>query len=326
MHTTSSPSLEQEYQHWYRNQLILEKILDTYASKVHPGAQWKAALENALMYTVLMQKSYNPDLMSELNPTAIRHGLEAVSLESQEKEIQYVYELIKNQINDPEVQNLPNGTPARDAVKLSIGKYELKRNSYIDKAYDYVAQKSGADVALRSILTASIRYASIYAETRHIGPPQGVYDDFYNWGVRNEGFASPFNARLLGKKNAQFYSLFPDTDQVFGSGGSFFNLSEPTNPGHWSLDPPFLPETMSKVDDRIEEWRKKFPDTAILYIIPQSHQPKVAPEETVVLLANQHYYEGLDGAKHPLPVNVCVHRYGTLKGFSTEKIIQGYQK
>ena len=326
MNSLPQPSLEKEYQKWNRNQHILEQIKERYASTQQEEAQWKAALENAIMYAVLRQSSYNPDLMLELSPQSIQHGLECVSLDSHADQSESLHQLIQNTAHD--MLDHENGaiTAHRDDRRFTVGQFQLERNSYIDKAFDFLASQKGAEEATRLLLTAAIRYASIYAETRHIGPPQSVYDDFYDWGIRNEGFASPFNARLLGKEEAQFYSLFPDTDQVFGSGGSFFRLSEPANPGHWSLDPPFLPETMQKVDQRIGEWRKRFPDTSILYIIPESHQPEIKPDETVTLKSGEHHYEGLSGIKKPLPVNVCIHRYGDLSGFSAQRIQEGYEK
>ncbi len=326
MNSLPQPSLEKEYQKWNRNQHILEQIKDRYASTPEEEGQWKAALENAIMYAVLRQTSYNPDLMLELSPESIQHGLECVSLDSHVDQSESLHQLIQNTAHDMLQHESDALTAQRVDQTFTVGQFQLERNSYIDKAFDFLAGQKGAEEATRLLLTAAIRYASIYAETRHIGPPQSVYDDFYDWGIRNEGFASPFNARLLGKENAQFYSLFPDTDQVFGSGGSFFRLSEPANPGHWSLDPPFLPETMQKVDQRIGEWRKKFPHVSILYIIPESHQPKVKPDETVTLNAGKHHYEGLSGIKKPLPVNVCIHRYGDLSGFSAQRIQKGYEK
>jgi hypothetical protein len=327
MNTQTIPSLTQEYDRWLRNNYILETVYQQYNEAFGTPHQWKAALENALMYTALEQKEYNPDLVSELTPTRLLHGLHCVdlSLEGNEQGIHTLHRSIENASKAYQASPQKNHL-SWNSDEFKYGAFSLQRNSYLDKAFKTIAKVEGDDKAAEKLLIASLRYASIFAETRHIGPPQSVYNDFYDWGVRNEGFASPFNARLLDKKNAKFYSLFPDTDKPFGSGGSFFHLSEPVNEGHWSLDPPFLPEIMRRVDSRIKEWRQRFPQIAILYIIPQSHTPAFPPDETVTLQANQHYYEGLDGKKHPLPVNVCVHRYGRLDGFEPQKIIKGYEK
>lgn len=327
MNSQTSHTLSREYDRWLRNNYILENVYQQYDGALGTPHQWKAALENALMYTALEQKEYNPDLISELTPTRLLHGLSCVDLELEgnEQGLHTLHRSIENVFKAYQPSNKENHL-SWNRDKFTYGIYSLQRNSYIDKAFQTIAKVEGDEKAAEKLLTASLRYASIFAETRHIGPPQSVYNDFYDWGVQNEGFASPFNARLLGKNNAKFYSLFPDTDKPFGSGGSFFHLSEPVNKGHWSLDPPFLPEIMRRVDSKIKEWRQKFPEMAILYIIPETHTPGFSPDETVTLQADHHYYEGLDGEKHPLPVNVCVHRYGLIDGFDPQKIIKGYEK
>lgn len=326
MHSYSSPSLEEEYLKWSRNKRILDEILRDNTSKDSERSQWKAAMENALMYAVFRQTTYDPDLMAQLDSKAIEHGFNCVSLDESHAKIERLRDFIIKTVESYRDKGIEPLNPKINPTQLAVDDYKLKRNSYINKAYQFLVVNNGEEKALRILLTASLRYSSIYAETRHIGPPQSVYDAFYDWGIRNEGFASPFNARLLGKENAQFYSLFPDTDAPFGSGGSFFWLNEPKNDGHWSLDPPFLSETMDKVDTRIREWRAKYPEVSILYIIPESHIPAVTPDETVLLQSGIHHYEGLDGAKHPLPVNVCIHRYGTISDFDANVIIEGYGK
>jgi hypothetical protein len=327
MDTSTSATLETEYSHWQRNNNILREIRDGFSRNAGESAQWKAALENALMYVVLKNENDKKDLMSKVDHTALRHGLECVDLGSHANEevIDKLVEIIQRNITlEKDSSQKINLSPHIRSNRYEVGDFSMDRNSYTDKAYDFLCRKSNEEDALRQLLTTAIRYASIYAETRHIGPPQKVYDAFYNWGIRNEGFASPFNARLLGKESARFYSLFPDTDAPFGSGGSFFQLAEPKNPGHWSLDPPFLPETMNQVDEKIRKWQEKYPNISILYIIPESHVPANTPDETVVLTAHKHYYEGLDGEMSPLPVNVCIHRYGEIEGFSAELIREGY--
>lgn len=322
----SPATLETEYSHWKRNNSILREIIEVFSQNASEADQWKAALENALMYVVLNNEKDKYDLMSKVDQEAWQHGLDCVDLGHQDENvIDQLVEIIRRHRSMEKKSNHEiDLTPQIRSNSYVVGDFSMDSNSYTDKAYQYLCKKSSEETALRQLLTAAIRYASIFAETRHIGPPQEVYDSFYNWGIRNEGFASPFNARLIGKKNAQFYSLFPDTDAPFGSGGSFFQLEEPKNPGHWSLDPPFLPETMNQVDEKIKKWRVQYPNISLLYIIPESHIPANTPDETVVLSAHRHYFEGLDGEMSPLPVNVCIHRYGVIEGFSAETIREGY--
>ena len=68
------------------------------------------------------------------------------------------------------------------------------------------------------------------------------FHQLYKFGVRIEGFASPFNSRLSRFPDAAFCSLFPDVDRPFGSLGDFFasftKLSE--SPHHLQVNPPFV--------------------------------------------------------------------------------------
>ena len=61
---------------------------------------------------------------------------------------------------------------------------------------------------------------------------------YTEWGVRNEAFASPLDARLFGKEGATYFSVFPDTDLAFGSAGDFFADDNPGRPGGWLFHPP----------------------------------------------------------------------------------------
>lgn len=319
--------LLKEYYSWKRSIKLLDRIEKEVLDGKIDRAQVKAGLENAIMYLLLHADYDGKDLFELLTKPTLLYGFECIDIkgvtdEHGEKMMAIVNEESEIKKFDTETQKAPEITIT--AEQFTIGDFKVDRNQYVDKAYNFVAKKEGEEAAAAHLLRCALRYASIYSETRHIGPPQTVYDAFYKWGVRNEGFASPFNARVLGKEDAQFYSLFKDTDAVFGSGGSFFHLSEPHNPGHWSLDPPFLTETMDRVDKRIGEWRQKYPEIAILLIIPASHTPANKPDETVILKAGTHHYEGLAGTMNPLPVDVCIHRYGNLEGFSAETIIEGY--
>jgi hypothetical protein len=319
------PKVKDEYQHWALSQNILEDVFQ-YLSIKGNKSQIKAGLENTLMNLQPSYKTHGKNLFLKADYDAIKSGFGYANLILTENETQHCFQLIQDSVNTYfETIEIPSEAII-DSDFFKTGDFELKRNQYIDKAFNFVESKYDNTTAANAILRSALRYGSIYAETRHIGPPQKVYDLFYEWGIRNEGFASPFNARVLGKPEAQFYSLFEDTDSIFGSGGSFFNLSQPENPGHWCLDPPFTTEIMSKVDSILKNWLATYKDLSFLLIIPESHTPENQPDETVTLQKDIHYYEGLEGILKPLPVNVCIHRYGQLKGFSAEAILEGYSK
>lgn len=319
------PEVKDEYQHWRLSQQILEDVFH-YLSAKGNKSQVKAGLENTLMNLQPSDEIYGQDLFLNTDFNSIKSGFEYAKLMLNEFEVQHCFQLIQSASNTFFKNIKPPLLAKINAEHFEIGVFELKRNQYIDKAFEFVESKSDATIAANAVLRSALRYASIYAETRHIGPPQKVYDLFYDWGIRNEGFASPFNARLLGKPDAQFYSLFKDTDEIFGSAGSFFKLRRPENPGHWCLDPPFTSEIMTKVDHILKDWLATHKTLSFLLIIPESHSPANPPDETVTLKKDIHHYEGLEGVLKPLPVNVCIHRYGQFDDFSAEAILKGYSK
>ncbi|SDH00874.1 PCIF1 family methyltransferase [Psychroflexus sediminis] len=314
-----------EYQHWALSQKVLNKFF-AYLSPKAKRSQVKAGLENTLMNLLFSQQTSGADLFMKADTAAITSGFGYADVSLNHKEAEACLKLIKNTFSNTSENFTDLEIIKINSNALEAGDFKLKRNQYIDKAFNFVRSKTDEETAANAVLRSALRYASIYAETRHIGPPQRVYDLFYDWGIRNEGFASPFNARLLGKPGAQFYSLFKDTDEIFGSAGSFFNLDQPKNPGQWCLDPPFTTELMTKVDSILKDWLATYTDLCVLLIIPESHTPANRPDETVTLKKDIHYYEGLEGVLKALPVNVCIHRYGNLEGFSEEAILRGYSK
>jgi len=320
------PEVQEEYKHWMLSQIVLTKVSNYLKSKGKPS-DLKAGLENTLMNLQPNSETYGQNLFLKIDSESIKTGFSYVNVNLNETETQHCEVLIKDVALSAFQNKNSQKAITLNSESFKIGDFEIKRNPYVDKAFYYVKSQHSDEIAANAIIKSALRYATIYAKTRHIGPPQKAYDLFYDWGVRNEGFASPFNARLLGKPNAQFHSLFKDTDEIFGSAGSFFTIENPTNnSGYWCLDPPFTKELMSKVDPVLKHWLTTYNELKVLLIVPESYTPQNIPDETVTLKKDRHYYEGLDGLLKPLPVNVCVHRYGDFNDFSAEAILEGYSK
>jgi len=84
-----------------------------------------------------------------------------------------------------------------------------------------------------------VRHAVVLGEQQ--GRVRQAHADYLYtvWGVRNEAFASPLDARLFGMEDAAYFSAFPDTDAAFGSLGDFFAADDPfSRPGNWFVHPP----------------------------------------------------------------------------------------
>jgi hypothetical protein len=90
-----------------------------------------------------------------------------------------------------------------------------------------------------------------------------------HYGINHEGFASPLNSGILSlNTKGKFCSLFKDTDEVFGSIGSFFDqtlYTDPVDPieekkeevkeqppqKHWVVNPPFIISVIGRTTDKI---------------------------------------------------------------------------
>ena len=99
----------------------------------------------------------------------------------------------------------------------------------------------------RDVVTMCLRYATMISGGQQWSIPQVQYNYLYQeFKVRNEGFASPLNSKLMGKPGARFCSMFLDTDQVFGSIGNFFKVDLNNPPDRkssfngWVINPPFI--------------------------------------------------------------------------------------
>lgn len=152
------------------------------------------------------------------------------------------------------------------------------------------------------IIRMALRYGTMIGGGQQWSIPQAQYDYFYNeHNARNEGFASPLNSKLMGKKDANFCSLFKDVDEPFGSIGSFFDT--PLR-GVWVINPPFIESlmiaTVNHMLNNLEMANQGNYELTIFYIMPswfdseaytKVHESKYTRDEET-LLPGQYFYEG----------------------------------
>ena len=318
--------LEDAYRQWLRSRSVLAAVHERLdGRRSSRGAE--VALENALMRGTLHRPDADPALLfANADVDGLVEGFGFTGLEG--TEAHEAARIIRSTIADvwgepaPELPDDLRVSLTPDGVE--VGEFRLDRNRPVDRLLTVAIGRHGPTTGLRLVAASALRYAAIYARTRHIGPPQVVYDAFHRWGVRNEGFASPFNSRLIDREDSGYCSAFPELDAPLGSRGSFFDIDPGAFPGAWCLDPPFIPETMKRVDAIIRAWRERTDPVTVLLIVPMSYTPDVPVDETVVLKAGVHHYTGLDGELHPLPVDVGIHRIGELPGFDAGVIQDGY--
>lgn len=93
--------------------------------------------------------------------------------------------------------------------------------------------------------TMMARYQGLFPQGQQWGVPFAMVETLHSAGVRNEGFASPLNSRMLGMEGGKFFSAFPEVDGPFGSCGSFFQARVGDHPGGWLINPPFVERLMA---------------------------------------------------------------------------------
>lgn len=115
-----------------------------------------------------------------------------------------------------------------------------------------------------------LRYSTMINNGQQWALPHAQFKHLMeHYGVNHEGFASPLNSGILSlNTNGKFCSLFKDTDEVFGSIGSFFDqtlytdpvdtieekkegVNEQPPPKHWVVNPPFIISVMGRTTDKI---------------------------------------------------------------------------
>ena len=205
------------YRDWLHSRHLLEQTIEA-LSNLAP-AQVEVVPENAVMHRLLHSVGPKvPQLFAEVDREALAHGFEAIDHPASDGDYDAILAIIGQAWPTEPPTEVPSPRLTDDT--LVVGAFIQPLVTPVKRLIDEAMSHYDESVALDYVARCALRYASIYAKTRHIGPPQGVYDDFYAWGVRNEGFASPFNARLLGSESGKFFSAFKDTDGVFGSQGA----------------------------------------------------------------------------------------------------------
>ncbi len=311
--------LHENYALWTMSQRILARAHDTSGIAI---GRLEAALENTIMGQLLaLDGASAREVFDSVGEVEIARGQRVVGIEAPES-VASIAAIFAEERAATHAH--PDAEVELDGEVLGYHGFRSDASPALTRLLDHARAIHGDALGEAYVCSAAMRYRALYARTRHIGPPQRVYDLFHDWGVRNEGFASPFNARLLGKRDARFFSAFADTDTPFGSGGTFFQADHASFEGAWCVDPPFLFETMRRTDRAIQALRAREDAPCVLMIVPTSYALELEPDEHVRLREGVHFYEGLDGALATLPVDVSIYRFGQMDGFDAAAIEAGY--
>jgi len=165
----------------------------------------------------------------------------------------------------------PRACEARVKVSATEVVVECKRDSHDVRYSLYPGQ--GAVLLERGkpaeVARAALRYLAALEGGQQLGLPRAYFEGLYDLGVRNEAFASPFNSRLLLlAADTRFCSLFPDTDAVFGSLGSFLTLKE-FAPGGWYINPPYVESLMDVAVAKANELLAEGSGAPVVMLLPR---------------------------------------------------------
>ena len=131
--------------------------------------------------------------------------------------VRVVEDFLKSKDFDPVNISIDIGD-LRVVVQCDKFKYTLTR-----RRYNALFGRSNNN---NDIVRMLLRYECLFPGGQQWGSSEAKYTMLHdNYNVRLEGFASPKNSQLLYHKDSYFCSLFYDTDKVFGSRGSYFNIN-----------------------------------------------------------------------------------------------------
>lgn len=155
-------------------------------------------------------------------------------------------------------------------IKINCGSSPTKNgvNYYCNNfKYDLPRFRSNALLqrgTVEDIIIMILRYECIVWRGNHWNDPLSFHKYIYEKeNVRLEGFSSPLNSQLmLLGTDINFCSLFPDTDSVFGSIGSFFDITD--EPESISFDPPHSESLINNGIKKTLGWKK----TRVYYNLP----------------------------------------------------------
>jgi len=168
-----------------------------------------------------------------------------------------------------------------------------------------------------------LRYSCLLPRGQQWNIPLPVYHLMVNkYGVTVEGFASPINSQILAvNQKLHFCSLFPDTDHVFGSIGSFFdqdfdNLKILANP-------PFVLDLMDKMAVFLSDTFDRVTNFTCICVVPAwldadyytilNNHPYL--KLSLELLSNNYYYVNSNDNDKIIPASFPSRLFLLSKGF-----------
>lgn len=240
--TVVPPSLDREYtRYWY-----VKAMEDNITSQLSARQSYEAlnSLERWLL--ALANITSSPDPIFSADKLRPDHPLSLIFVSELEKKripnagtlVGICIALANKFLSLTNFESAPE--PTRDGDTIVVGAYSRKLPP---GRLDLLLQKG----SLRDVGIVSLRYSCLLPRGQQWTLPLPIYDLMVNdYGVTVEGFSSPINSQIIAvNPNLNFCSLFLDTDQIFGSLGSFFN--QQFDNVKIVVNPPFIEDIMNRM-------------------------------------------------------------------------------
>ena len=179
--------------------------------------------------------------------TEFKNDLKKLGHKNASQIVESIISTIENFSKNNELKNINIKLDNLSEIHISYDgeKYKFQTNQQQIKSLINIAKSNGLDLSqsIIVIIKSLLRYKSILIDSWYNDLPKELFNKLYSIGIRNEGFTTPFHARLLDKPDTSYYSLFPDLDGVLGSKGNYkelfdYDFSEEKNGWFFNL-PPF---------------------------------------------------------------------------------------
>lgn len=161
-------------------------------------------------------------------------------------------------------------SPANVAASVNVGdKITITCEQFSFTLSVQLFEKLSSFTSLENVTRMLMRYDSVLCTTGQFwGLPETTWSllkDKYH--VEYEGFACPLNFNL-----PKFFSLFLDTDAVFGSQGSF--LTADLIPGVYVANPPYIENIMVPMLSQFEKLLSRSEPSTIFTLLPNWRKTK----------------------------------------------------
>jgi hypothetical protein len=316
---TTQQRLVREYKRWYTIRCRLDNVKASLTEKQvyelrNVIERWCLSTQNKLKDSDEINKKMRQEILDKKIAVP--------------KTIDRLMKRINTEVVPPEPEGIVCIIDSDDMKIIRFDQYEREfASERIDLLRKIATEKLGSSSSVDDLIAlCSMRYSSLMPAGNQWNIPAEVYRHLVtNYGIEVEGFASPFNSQIIPvNPKLHFCSLFPDTDTLFGSVGSFFEYDFLGKVA--IVNPPYVIDIMDsaadKVMDTILRAEKLGKPTRIFVTVPDWKDAHFycamgsfrLAEHIIKLEPYKYYYEDSNNGgkriKSPFPSTMFIMSYG----------------